>query len=335
MSELTNDIDELIGKYLANEASPDETQLLGVWMEKSDENRKYFNDLKLLFDRAAEVKDLPTFDTDLAWEKLKAQVIHETASPKTPDRQRSMWGAGLRIAASVLLVATMGYIIYQSLEPTTESIQFAAINIPVQDTLPDGSTAFLNKETSLSYTYDSKKKTRTAKLEGEGYFEVVHKEDQPFVIDANQVIIEDIGTAFNVKAYPDSPLVEVYVESGVVAFYTQSNPGLKLTAGQTGVYDRAKDLFSWSDKSDTNIVAYKTRIFGFHDNDLGTVIERLNEVYDVKLRLANPALASCRLTVSFEGESVDVIADIIAETLSLTYEVNENEIVLDGEPCAN
>jgi transmembrane sensor len=47
-----------------------------------------------------------------------------------------------------------------------------------QDTLPDGSTAFLNKKSELAYSYDAKAKSRKVKLKGEAYFSVKHDEDE-------------------------------------------------------------------------------------------------------------------------------------------------------------
>lgn len=330
--ERVNDIDELIGKYLANEATPEEAGELDRWLLANENNQRYFNDMRLLFDKAAEVRTFPTFDTDVAWQKLKAK-LHDQQSDVVPERKYSPWTAALRIAASVLLVATMGYVIFQSLGPEPQTLQIASVDTTVQDTLPDGSKAFLNRSSTLTFTYDARKKSRTATLQGEGYFEVIHKEDEPFTVDAGEVIIKDLGTAFNVKAYPGSQTVEVFVESGEVAFYTQQNPGLRLTAGQTGEYDRTSDVFSWSEAGNVNTLAYKTRVFEFAHARLGAVVESINSVYDVHLRLANPALAKCQLNVSFRSESIEVMADVIAETLGLTVTREGDEIILDGKGC--
>ena len=83
-----------------------------------------------------------------------------------------------------------------------------------------------------------------------------------------------------------------------------------------------------------NVLAYKTQIFVFDNTRLSEVVEAVNEVYDIKLKLDKPQLENCRITVTFRHETVDVIAEVIAETLSLTLEKTENEIILKGNGCA-
>ncbi|MEQ8424382.1 MAG: DUF4974 domain-containing protein, partial [Cyclobacteriaceae bacterium] len=157
----------------------------------------------------------------------------------------------------------------------------------------------------------------------------------PFIIETAGVILEDIGTAFDVTAYPDSPTVEVYVESGQVAFYTINSAGLNLVAGETGVYNKSSQAFARLVKKDTNRLAYKTGIFSFRNADLQTIIQDLNSVYERKIKLGNDALKTCRLNVAFRNEKIEDIAEIIAETLKLTLTIDGNDFVLNGASCGD
>lgn len=325
-------IDELIGKYLAGEATAAEQAKVNQWIAKSPSNEKYFEQLKTVFQRAAAVKEHQQFDTDAAWIKLKAQLkkrVAKTVTLKPANNAAKYW----RAAAAVLLLAAVSYLTYHLTQKPVDTVAIAAEKEMVHDTLPDGSTAFLNKGTALSYQYNPRKKRRSVKLQGEAYFDVKHEAEKSFIIETEEVIIEDIGTAFNVTAYPESPTIEVFVETGEVAFYTKDNPGLHLVAGETGIYDKLSGAFARLTEPDTNVLAYKTRVFNFFNTDLSTIVESLNEVYEVKLRLGNEAIGSCRMNVSFKGEPIDMIADIIAETFSLTVIKRENDIILDGPGC--
>lgn len=332
MENTLDHIDELIGKYLAGEATAAEQAEVEAWVRVSDSNQKYFDQIKTVFVRAEAVREWQQFDTDAAWNRLKSKLSKpeaRTIAFKPENKTALYW----RVAASLLLVLSVSYFAYRLSTQPTETIAIAATENIVQDTLPDGSTAFLNKGSKISYAYNPRRKTRSVKLEGEAYFDVKHQEEKPFVIETEDVIIEDIGTTFNVKAYPESPTIEVFVETGEVAFYTKENPGLRLTEGQTGIYHKESGSFARLTESDTNVLAYKTRVFNFYNTDLGTIAESLNEVYEVKLRVANSALKSCRVNVSFKGEPIEVIADILAETLGLHVTRNANEIILDGSAC--
>ena len=133
------------------------------------------------------------------------------------------------------------------------------------------------------------------------------------------------------KAYPDSPTVEVVVEEGEVMFYSEGNPGVYLKANGKGIYNKNTKTFTVSDP-EPNVTAYKTKFFSFSNNDLRTVIKSLNDVYAEKIQI-DQKLAGCRLTVSFNNESIDEIASIIGETLGLSVVRSGNLIRLEGSGC--
>ena len=330
MDNTFNHIDDLLGKYLAGEASREEQQEVMKWINTNEANRRYFDQMYMIFERARTVKAMHDFDADAAWVKMKNNLKKSPAKTVVfPAPNKSLWY--LKVAASVAVVLMTGYAILRWAESPHESVALKSGSKVLQDTLPDGSVAFLNKKSTVNYSYSKGK--RRVEVSGEVYFDVRHEEQKPFIIHTGNVIIEDIGTTFNVQAYPDSTTVEVFVESGEVAFYTEENAGLHLTKGERGIYDKRSQSFVKRVASDTNILAYKTRIFNFYNADLGTIVADLNAVYETKIRLAHPELESCRLNVSFKGEPIEVIADIISETLSLEVTKTEREIILDGSGC--
>jgi ferric-dicitrate binding protein FerR (iron transport regulator) len=149
----------------------------------------------------------------------------------------------------------------------------------------------------------------------------------------NEVFIKDIGTSFNVKAYPNSDTIIVTVESGEVQFYTLKDSGLQLKAGEAGIYSKSLKTFSKLAKADTNALAYKTKIFNFKNTELKKAIEMINEVYSSKIKLANESIGHCKLTVSFSNDKIEDIVEIIAETLGLQAEKKNNAFLLSGTGC--
>lgn len=332
MEHTFNHIDELIGKYLSHEASAEERAILEKWLANSEANRRYFDQINMIFESANRVKSIPQFDTDAAWNKLKSK-LNKPSEAKTitfePSRSLSIFW---RVAASIVIVLGIGFFTYRVMTPATiQSLEVATDTKSGADTLPDGSNVFLNKETQLSYTYDKRKKKHLVKLKGEAYFNIQHEGDKTFIVDVDGVFIKDIGTSFNVKGYPESNTIEVVVEEGEVMFYTDNNSGIYLKAGGKGIYHKGNKTFT-VEEAEPNVAAYKTKFFIFSDSDLGTVIDQLNNVYDKQI-IIDRHLRGCRLTVSFNNENVDEIASIIAETLGLTVKSNGLNIVLEGTSC--
>ncbi|HMG92797.1 MAG TPA: hypothetical protein VK589_22220, partial [Chryseolinea sp.] len=67
MEQINDHIDELIGKYLAGEAVSEEIAFIESWVNENEGNRKYFDQFKTIFQKAVEVTDYQTYDTDAAW----------------------------------------------------------------------------------------------------------------------------------------------------------------------------------------------------------------------------------------------------------------------------
>lgn len=322
-----NHIDDLIGKVLAGEATADEQDELMQWLNSEPANQKYFDQVKEIFTKAEAREINVQFDTDAAWQKVKSGL-------QKKEQPKQVWfdpRALLRSAAGIVLVLAAGYVALQLMKPDIETVAITAKDVTIQDTLPDGSMAFLNRQSSITYQYNSDQKVRTVKLRGEGFFEVKHEEQKPFVIETDEVLIRDIGTAFNVKAYPDQDTIEVFVESGIVQLFTAKDPGIQLNAGETGLYSKRGKVFAKAPAVDTNVLAYKTKMLSFNATELQSAISTINAVYDSKIRLGNNELGTCRLTVNFINEDLNHLVDIIAETLTLTIERKDGEIILNGK----
>lgn len=323
MSAHEYDIDELIGKYLAGEATDQEKQQVEDWCEVSANNQKHFNQLKTIFEKAALVVDNSHYDADLAWAKLKAKI--------QPKQNKSTTWSYLRIAASVALVAISGFWAYQQFFGDTSRLTLASSNVVVKDSLPDGTKVVLNKQTEMSVAYDAQKKRGRIKLKGEASFEIKHDQEKEFIVEVEELLIRDIGTVFNVEAYPESNTVEVSVQEGEVHFYTQQKEGIFIKAGNKGVYDKISKSFTLQ-QADTNVIAYQTRQFVFEESDLQSVVDQLNAIYEKKIKISEK-LKTCKVTVNFTNEEIDTIAEILAETLNLQITSSEDEISLEGDGC--
>ncbi len=332
-------MDDLIGKVLAGEATAEEQLQVEQWASENEANKKYYDHLKTIFEKAGLANVQIQFDTDAAWKRVKKRLGQNADSKFKVQNSKFKVETGywstLRIAASIIFLLGVGYVLYQWRDVPVETFAVTSANATVQDTLPDGSTAFLNKKSELSFEYNAKEKTRRVKLKGEAYFAVKHEEDKPFVIETGEILVRDIGTEFNLKSYPDQDTIEIVVTEGEVQFYTLKDSGLNLKAGEKGLYSKKSKEFYRIEKIDTNTLAYKTKVFSFNNTDLGAVVNLLNDVYDSKIKLINKDLHNCRLTANFKEDNPETIVEVIAETMGLTITKQGDEILLDGKGCAN
>jgi transmembrane sensor len=94
--------------------------------------------------------------------------------------------------------------------------------------LPDGSKAWLNADSKLTYNENFQGDYREVSLEGEAYFDVVRDKSRPFIIHTKTLDIRVLGTAFNVRAYATEKNTETALYRGSVEVTLHNNPEKKI-----------------------------------------------------------------------------------------------------------
>ena len=127
----------------------------------------------------------------------------------------------MKAAAAVLLLGVLSWCFYEyALPPQMLTVKTLAECVSVD--LSDGSQVKLNRYSSLTYPKQFRKSTRLVKLNGEGYFVVEKNADKPFIVDLEEVLVEVLGTRFNVEGYRNNPDIITTLYQGSVAVSTPS-----------------------------------------------------------------------------------------------------------------
>ncbi len=149
-----------------------------------------------------------------------------------------------------------------------------------QVTLPDGTKAWLNSASTLTYPSRFNENERVVQLEGEAYFEVRPAANAPFRVVSTGQTVEVLGTNFNVNAYPDEHTVRTTLINGAVRVVTDQNatvlkPGQQSEAGAAGLAVANVDI--------ETIVDWKSGDFVFADESLESIMRKVARWYDVEV----------------------------------------------------
>lgn len=332
MTDDSKHIDYLIARYLSGEASAEEQTEVEHWCAESEEHRAYFEELRLIFDRAATLETDSQFDVDAAWNHIAPQMKR---SKRIDFRQRS-WMMWASVAASVAIIISIwvGIARYDMLGKDEQPIELAANSIPKKVLLPDNSKVEVEPNSRIIYAEGFGKTNREVTLVGNASFDVKHQSGPAFTVKASGTFIRDIGTAFRVKTDGDTSVVEVYVKTGSVVFYTETSKGIILRQGETGIYNKITKEFTKVEPAKPVDPPAVVKAFNFQETPLSEVIDLLRKAYNVPIALDNPKLGSCTISVRFENEDIDTIIDIVAETLSLKVKRQDKGYLLTGEECS-
>lgn len=157
--------------------------------------------------------------------------------------------------------------------------------------LADGSSFAVNAATTLRFPENFRGKERRIELlSGELYGEVVHHETIPFRVMAGGVLIEDIGTHFNISAYQDEPAKKITLLEGSVKVSVKGSSAV-LKPGQQGNVGDNSSRIHVTHVDTEEATAWINGNFMFDGEDLGQVMRKISRWYAVEVTFENPAEA--------------------------------------------
>jgi len=317
--------ENLIIKYLANEASDREIDALFQWLSEDSRNQKLLSDYRKIYDRAYE--DEVVFDENKAFSVLKDR-IRESSQTGTP---KSRFNIFMKIAASILLLAVsfLGFYYYQSISSATHYvIKENPMGQKSTFQLPDGSIVKLNAGGKLRYPENFSKEQRLVSLNGEAFFEVVKNKSKPFIVESKGVKTRVLGTAFNVKQ--DSNVVVTLLEGKVEV--TDSLGGLiTLSPGEEAKFKNG--LLTKREANLKSQLAWKDNVLVFEKDDLKTVKTKLEVWYGVTVDIKGVEAVDCLFTGRFKNENLINVLEAIKFSTDLDFKKEERIVKVFGEGC--
>lgn len=327
---------ELIAKYMAGEAVPEEQLKVEDWVATSEENRRSFAKLQALWEQTGRIIPHEELDVDIdrAWGRFNKKINFDIEPAKKRDAKvRNFFFYASRIAA-VLVLAVGFYLIYKNITANPEKIvALSAAKKPVIDTLSDGSVVSLNVHSRAFYSSDFNKEKRSLILKGEAFFDVASNPEKPFVIETEGLVITVLGTSFYVKAYDSLPEIAIGVEEGRVRVKQESSGHeVLLKNGESLAINRSSKEFK-PQPFDPNNLYWKSKTLIFKNDGLSNVFQTLETSYGIDIDVKNEQIFACRFTAKFHNEDIHNIFEIINTTFNLTTTHEDNRYLISGGGC--
>lgn len=148
--------------------------------------------------------------------------------------------------------------------------------------LADGTKVWLDAASSVTFPTAFTGKERLVKLTGQAYFEVAHNAAQPFKIAVRDLMIQDIGTEFNINAYGDEPAIRTTLVNGAVRVSKQgkADQSVVLKPGQMAV---AAANLSVEQGNIEESTAWKNGYFRYESIELKELMKQVARWYDIEV----------------------------------------------------
>jgi len=149
--------------------------------------------------------------------------------------------------------------------------------------LPDGSKVWLNSASSIRYPNVFSGHERKVEITGEAYFEIAKDVHQPFKVSNGEMVVQVLGTEFNINTYIDESAVKTTLVSGSVVI-SKGGQSKQLNAGEQLSIGNGSDRLLVSKPDLDEVLAWKNGLFNFKSADIYTVMRQLSRWYDIDVK---------------------------------------------------
>ena len=306
--------------------SAEEAVQFQEWVSRSPAHREaiiQFGELWSEFDQLRYLTDTAAVKHD-----AKAQTLRKNGTP------RRWLVAG--IAASFVGIMAVGAVYRESAVSPPEPLYYnTAVGEQKHIALSDGSTVVLNTNSRIAVEI-SKKRRDVHLIRGEAYFNVAHDEQRPFSVYANNGLVRDVGTAFNVRLLRGA--VDVAVTSGTIEISSRDaksdavwEPATRLgtvKAGQTVVFGKTiKHMRQISDADMNRMLAWRQGMLIYAGDPLEKVAEDIGRYSGIEVEFADPKLRDRRIGGSVKIGQFNAVFESLQKNFGVRVEWRDSKHV--------
>ncbi len=238
--------------------------------------------------------------------------------------QRWFWWS---IAASIILLATGGGLIYQ--DQWRYSTYRTGFSETATHRLPDGSTVTLNANSVLQVPrFGFGEGRRLVRLTGEAVFKVAHLPDhRRFVVDMGRgVQIEVLGTEF--VAYARRRGQHVFLHKGSIKLDLPQGKQLYMKPGNLFTVDADGHGKLTETAPAQSYLAWQNHWFYFDNTSLSEVAQQIGDVFGIQVIIPDSALARRRIAGNFRATKADQLLQSLSELLNVKITRTNDHIEL-------
>lgn len=214
-------------------------------------------------------------------------------------------------------------------------------------TLSDHTKIWLNAGSKLTVDKDFGKENRRVYLSGEALFDVIHNDSLPFIVHIKKCEIKDLGTLFNVKAYPDDRQSETSLIRGKVEIQLSgSGQKIFLSPNQKAVIKNDLDSAHRKEKRimpvkneatllplsynqrDSAVIetAWAQNRLEIVNEDFYHMKDKLERWFNVKINIKDDEVGKYPFTATFENEDIRQVLQALQYAYPFNYMIENNEV---------
>jgi len=310
----------LFDKYISNTASSSEIDSFFEWVLKKSQSKDSILLFQNYWKKGNTEKQITDKDKNVQLDKIHHQL--NLRNKNTPLKsKRGILISFLSKAAAIILIPILTLFVYtQYFETNNTTIVphkivmnevISPIGSRITLELSDGTKVWLNHGSKLIYPQQFSKEKRVVKLVGEGYFDVFHNPEKPFIVETSNAQVVALGTQFNVNAYPNERVISATLKSGKIVFKADNKPEIEVKPGQKLRWNKQNKTAKLKDVDADKYIAWKDGKLVFEDDSFKYIANRLSRWYNVDIEFDSPKINELTYTATFIDEPLYQILEMM------------------------
>lgn len=341
----------LINKFLENSISEKEKEKLLEWLRSPEAEKDIDREIENYFKSGG--ANTIIWNDRQVFEKIIGQIKNDKAARLKFLKTRAQNKPGtkglasfpvylLKIAAAVIIILTTVYSVYHFSYPG-ETVKKPSPQTIVKQTergqklsfyLSDGSKVMLNSSSKIEFSSMFDGPQRKVTFSGEAYFEIAKDPDKPFIVQTGEYETVVLGTTFIVKAKENSEQISVALKSGKVLVQKQNmahaaGEKIHLTPGNVVTIDLGTGKKTIKPYHSLSMFGWTSGTLFFKDTDFTEVISRLEEWYDVEIRIGNYSEIEKKYSGIYENESLENVLKGLSYINQFEYDINGKNVTIN------
>jgi hypothetical protein len=194
-------------------------------------------------------------------------------------------------------------------------------------TLPDGSKAWLNASSSLTFPTNFDTGERRVTITGEVYFEIAKNEHQPFKVTTYNTEVRVLGTHFNVAAYQEDETVSTTLFEGAVEL-KNADQKIRIKPGQVSSWNETERKFETKVADLEEALAWKNGYFVFNEANIQEIMQKLSRWYDVPVTYKGD-LSRLNFSAKISRKAnIEEVLDILQSTGTIQFKIKERRVIV-------
>ena len=194
--------------------------------------------------------------------------------------------------------------------------------------LADSTKVWLNNGSRLEYPIDFTGRDRKVFLQGEAYFDVRKDPSHPFKVESGDIIIQALGTRFNVSNYEEEQSIITTLEEGKVLVRLSGqdgkNPVLhELTPSRQSVFVKESQNVQLRTVNTEKYTSWKEGRLFLQNDPMEEVKKKLERWYNVNIVIKDPVILEYRYTGTFQQESLEKVLRMMSIATPITYTIKK------------